>query len=102
VVHAQVSQYWQTHNRYFCITIAKPFNKTGSIVSSVTIGLLIDPKLTQTMPIVNDHSVPVKTVHTTCERCGIMDCMERAARPLIIEKQEEKEKVTENLKMLEE
>lgn len=93
VIEAQISEYWQTHNKYLCISIAKPVQKGGSEAASVTIGLLIDQKLPYTMPFVNDPAIPVVTVHTTCERCGILDCRERAAGPaVIIETENEKRK----------
>jgi len=97
IVHAQISQYWQSHNRYWCITIAKPQSKNSDKIISVTIGLLIDQKLIQRMPFVNDQNIPVKTVHTTCERCGIMDCKERAAKPIVIEQDEKIKRVEEAL-----
>ncbi|MBC7627793.1 helix-turn-helix transcriptional regulator [Ferruginibacter sp.] len=96
-VEAQVSQYWHTHNRYLCISIAKPAAKGSNEIVSVTIGLLIDQKLSQTMPFVNDKSIAEKTVHTTCERCGIMDCKERANPPVEIFKQQQQEKINEAL-----
>jgi len=46
--------------------------------------LLIDQNLVHTMPFVNDTAIPVVTVHTTCERCGIADCKERVAAPEVI------------------
>src|SRR5207249_610663 len=85
IVEAQISQYWQTHNRYLCISIAKPLTREGSEAVSVTIGLLIDQNLIHAMPFVNDPGITVRTVHTTCERCGIMDCLERVEKPIIIE-----------------
>ena len=102
IAEAQISQYWQTHNRYLCISIGKPASKANNEVVSVTIGLLIDQKLLQTMPFVNDPAITVRTVHTTCERCGIMDCKERAAMPIEIQKQQIQEKVTEALEQLDE
>lgn len=90
LVEAQISQYWQTHNRYLCITIAKPLNKEGTQFDSVTIGLLIDQNLVHSMPFVNDPAIMVRTVHTTCERCGILDCLERVAEPVVLERQSEK------------
>ena len=86
LVEAQVSQYWQTHNRYLCISIAKPLTKEGTQFDSVTIGLLIDQNLMHTMPFVNDPAIAVRTVHTTCERCGILDCLERVADPVVLQK----------------
>lgn len=93
LVHVQISQYWQTHNRYLCVTFAKPQTKQSDKIVSVTLGMLIDNKLMQRMPFVNDQSIPVKMVHTTCERCGIMDCKERAAAPIYIEQLTQKEKI---------
>ncbi len=101
VVEAQISQYWQTHNRYLCISIAKPAAKGSNEIVSVTIGLMIDQKLLQTMPFVNDTSIPVRTVHTTCERCGIMDCKERAVPPVEILKEQQQEKINKALAILE-
>ncbi|PBQ30295.1 XRE family transcriptional regulator [Sphingobacteriaceae bacterium] len=100
LVGAQISQYWQTHNRYLCITFAKPQSKVSDKIISVTLGILIDSQLLQRMPFVNDLSIPVRTVHTTCERCGIMDCKERAALPVIIEQHQESHRVEEALKKL--
>jgi len=102
VVDAQISQYWQTHNRYLCISIAKPAGKGSNEIVSVTIGLMIDQKLLQTMPFVNDTSIPVRTVHTTCERCGIMDCKERAVPPVEILKEQQQERINKALKLLDE
>lgn len=99
IVEAQISQYWQTHNRYLCISISKPTGK-GNEMISVTLGLLIDQKLLQAMSFVNDTAIPVKTVHTTCERCGIMDCTERAAPPTEILKEQKQEKINNALKQL--
>ena len=100
VIDAQISEYWQTHNKYLCISIAKPVAKGGSDAASVTIGLLIDQKLLYTMPFVNDPAIPVLTVHTTCERCGIKDCKERAARPTVIIEMEKDKKKEEALQLL--
>jgi len=102
IVEAQISQYWQTHNRYLCISIAKPAAKGSDEMVSVTIGLMIDQKLLQTMPFVNDTAIPVKTVHTTCERCGIMDCEDRAVPPVQILKEQQQDKINKALKQLSE
>lgn len=100
LVAPQISQYWQTHNRYLCITIAKPHPKHADKITSVTLGLLIDRQLLQRIPFVNDLSIPVKTVHTTCERCSISDCQERAMKAIIVEQQDEKARVEEALSKL--
>jgi transcriptional regulator with XRE-family HTH domain len=100
VIDAQISEYWQTHNKYLCISIGKPVIKEGSEAVSVTIGLLIDQKLLYTMPFVKDPAIPVHMVHTTCERCGIMDCKDRAAKPTVIIEMEKQKKKEEALQLL--
>ncbi|MFY8003349.1 MAG: helix-turn-helix domain-containing protein, partial [Chitinophagaceae bacterium] len=54
IVASQISQYWQTHNKYLCITFAKPTAKDANNVTSVTVGILIDAKLQQKILFVND------------------------------------------------
>jgi transcriptional regulator with XRE-family HTH domain len=100
LVEAQISQYWQTHNRYLCITIAKPLSKDGIQSDSVTIGLLIDQNLIHTMPFVNDPAIIQRTVHTTCERCGILDCLERVEAPVVLQKMDLKAEQEKALKQL--
>ena len=100
IVRAQISKYWNTHNSYFCITFAKPIAGSPDKAVSVTIGILLDQKLMQKVPYVNHPSVPVKTVNTTCERCDIMNCKERAAKPNVINYFENIQVVTENLQKL--
>lgn len=97
IVQTQISQYWKTHSRYFCITFAKHHPVNPNEIVSVTLGLLIDQKLLQKMPFLNDQSIPVRTVHTTCERCGIMDCKERSGAPTVIQQQENIETISNTL-----
>lgn len=100
LVEAQISEYWQTHNKYLCISIAKPVSANSNELVSVTLGLLIDQNLLRVMPSLNDPSIPSWLVHTTCERCGIMDCKERAATPDIITKAVKEKKKNDALKLL--
>lgn len=102
VVDVQISQYWQTHNRYLCISIAKPQGRNSRDAVSVTIGLALDKQLQQSMPFVNDIAIPVITVNTTCERCSITDCKERAATPVIVEKKARELEVDRMLQKLDE
>jgi hypothetical protein len=100
VVEAQISQYWLTPNRYLCISFAKPVSKNGSDIASVTIGLLIDQNLLHTMPFINDPDITERTVHTTCERCGIMDCLERVAPPVVLKRMADEEAQDKALQLL--
>jgi XRE family transcriptional regulator, fatty acid utilization regulator len=100
LVETQISQYWQTHNRYLCISIAKPLDKECTEAVSVTIGLLIDQNLVHTMPFINHSHITVRTVHTTCERCGILDCLERAELPIVLAELQAENNMLNALKLL--
>lgn len=95
---AQISKYWQTDNDYLCLSIAKPDKENPRESISVTIGLLMNERLRSLFRFISDPNLRIKEVHTTCERCGIPDCMARAAPPISIERAREKEKLKEKLR----
>lgn len=100
-IDVKISHYWQTQNRYLCITISKPpIDKKSENSGSVTLGLLIDGNLTKLMKFLNDPAIITRTVHTTCERCSIEDCKERVSEPIQIQrlkKEQEIQKAITNL-----
>ena len=100
LVDGQISSYLDHENSYFCITIAQPGNFSETTPSSVTIGMLITPELRATFNFLKDESLRKKTVHTTCERCPLEDCTDRAARPIVIEKLEREVKISQSLERL--
>ena len=93
IANAQVSHYWQTENRYLCISVAKSDLYEPSRGVSVTIGLMVNEKLQQLFRFLNSPSLNTRLVHTTCERCGISDCEARAAAPLALERQRRQERI---------
>ena len=102
IVGAQVSRYHGTANSYLCICLAKPTRDDTRHSSSVTIGLLVDDQLRRLFPWVDSPHMIVKDVHTTCERCAILDCNARAAAPLILQRRRAKEAMKESLKEMHE
>jgi predicted transcriptional regulator len=78
-VSAQFSTYVDTPNTYFCISIAKANESEQGEYISVTIGFLADESLKSTLRVSSDSSIPSSVVHTTCERCPIQSCEQRAA-----------------------
>lgn len=91
IVGAQISRYWNTPNAYFCLAMAKPTRENADNSSSVTIGLLLNDQLRDTFPFLADPTVVTKDVHTTCERCAIVDCGARAAPPVFLQRQRRRE-----------
>ncbi len=101
LVQAQISQYWESSNAYLCIALAKTEHFGTPNHSSVTLGLLINDKLRQIFRFLNDLALPIFQVNTTCERCSMPDCKERAATPIVLEKVAQHEKVKLALEDLE-
>ncbi|MEM1216929.1 MAG: hypothetical protein AAGJ82_14640, partial [Bacteroidota bacterium] len=87
LVAAQISRYWNTPNAYFCISVAKPTRSDLKNTTSVTIGLLVNDHLRSMFPFLADPEILTKDVHTTCERCPILDCGARAVPPVFLQRQ---------------
>jgi len=100
IADAQISKYWNTDKEYLCISLAKPAFQNPEKGVSVTLGLLVTPKLIRIFRFLTDPKIKVREVHTTCERCGIHDCDARQASPLIIEQKDVAQKVLEALEEL--
>ena len=101
IAGAQISRYWGTPNAYFCISIAKAGHNNSQNSTSVTIGLLVNDKLRQLFRFLADPQLPIKDVHTTCERCGISDCEARAVPPIVLHHNRVKEQIKATLEALE-
>jgi transcriptional regulator with XRE-family HTH domain/Zn-dependent peptidase ImmA (M78 family) len=101
LINAQISQYWQSPNEYLCIALAKAEHFGTQDHSSVTLGLLINDRLRQLFRFLNDPALPAFQVNTTCERCAVPDCKERAADPVMLAKAAQQEKIKRAVKQLE-
>lgn len=96
-IDAQISEYWQTENSYFCLSIAQPNRFDNKNGSSVTLGLAFNEKLKGTFNFMKDPVLRKRTVHTTCEQCAISDCEHRVAPPSYLERKENEIKLAEEL-----
>jgi transcriptional regulator with XRE-family HTH domain/Zn-dependent peptidase ImmA (M78 family) len=100
IIGAQISRYWDTPNAYFCVCMAKPTRDNPDNSSSVMIGLLVNDQLRDTFPFLADPSIITKDVHTTCERCPILDCGARAVPPVFLQRQLRKKAINKALKAM--
>ncbi len=100
LIKAQISSYLNTKDEYLCITIARTSYPSPNKNVSVTIGLLIDEELRSKIKFLNDPAILSREVHTTCERCALPNCTERAAPPLVIEKRQQFQMVQDRLNKL--
>ena len=99
MVGAQRSRYYGTDDEYICFTLTRPSSEPDINVS-VTLGILVDEELKTKLNFLEDPSISTLIVNTTCERCPIQDCKERAAPAIVIEKRQQRRKVQEALKRI--
>ncbi|MEL6274634.1 MAG: helix-turn-helix domain-containing protein [Bacteroidota bacterium] len=101
IVDVQRSRYLGTEDEYLCITLARPGYPSPHHNVSVTLGLLINDDVKRTIKWLDDPNIQYREVHTTCERCMLQDCQERAAEPTIVRKREEFRRIQSALQSLE-
>lgn len=102
IAAAQVSDFWDTDKSYLCLSLALVSKKNPNIGKSVTIGLLITEKLKSIFHFLSDPALQRNVVNTTCERCSVKDCKERAAEPVIIQEAQKAKEVLKELNNLRE
>lgn len=88
MIRAQRSHFIGAEDEYLSITIARSSYPEPNRNVSVTLGLFLNDHLRRTVSFLDDPAIQRKQVHTTCERCPLQDCAERAAPPLIVEKKQ--------------
>lgn len=95
---AQCARFADTGEEYLCVAVAKPGTTTQQKNVSVMIGILLDDAARKIIRFHSDPQVPQVTVNVTCERCAIMDCQERSAPPVAVERREKRKRAIEVLK----
>lgn len=97
MVRAQISRYIGGEDAYFCITIARSGYPQPNRNVSVTIGIMMDEAMRKKVRFLRDPAIQSRAVNTTCERCALSDCAERAAPPLVIEKRAQFQRIQNRL-----
>ncbi len=97
VCDAQISKYWETELEYLVLSIAKPNSPNPKESVSVTLGILLDDNAKRLFRFLGDPNLKTKVVNTTCERCSMPDCGERAVPPFVIEKMNDAKAVEQAL-----
>jgi hypothetical protein len=100
LVGAQLSSYMATGDQYLVLTIARSAHPSPNRNVSVSIGMLLNKNLQQKIKFLDDPAIDRRMVHTTCERCFISDCQERAAPPIVVNRRKKLSKIEEKLNEL--
>ncbi len=98
LIGVQRATFLNTGDEYLFVAVAKTGYPTASRNVSVALGVLLDDQTRQAIRFWNDPAIPDKIVNTTCQRCPIADCAERAAPPVVVERRAERKKMLEALK----
>lgn len=99
-IDVQRSHYYGTEDEYLCITLARTGYPHPSQNVSLTLGFLVNDKMRETIAWHDDPAITAIEVNTTCERCPITDCQERAAEPIIVTKREKYQRIKAALREL--
>ncbi|PKV62856.1 helix-turn-helix domain-containing protein [Pontibacter ramchanderi] len=97
LVGIQRSSYINSTNEYLVLALAQP---TESLTGTISIGMLLNENLRRKVRFLDDPAIVHRYVNETCERCPALDCLERAAAPVVLEKQLWQEKVMQTLEGL--
>lgn len=100
LVNVQISKYWESENEYLCISLAKPDFHNPKESVSVTVGFRLNTKLRSIFNFLHDPDLKHRTVNTTCERCSMPNCDSRVAAPVVIEEDQRKIAMKQELKEL--
>ncbi len=91
----QRERFLDTGEEYLCIAVAKQGYPTLDRNVSVTLGVLLDDHTKQTIRFWDDPAITRRVVNVTCERCGLTDCLDRAALATVLTKREHRKKMQE-------
>ncbi len=94
---AQVSEYIDDDAQYFCLTVAT-YNPVAKQNVSVTLGISLDKNTKKQIRFWN--KLPKRRVNSTCERCVAINCMERAEKPTILNRERQVSKIKGTVKKL--
>ncbi len=88
---AQVSTYADSGQAYLIISVAHPYQlrlQPGAARQNMSVSMCfaVNDTLRSKVNFLNDPNLSHREVNEACERCGIFDCRERVAAPVILQK----------------
>ncbi|MFT7498724.1 MAG: hypothetical protein ACI8QP_001314, partial [Porticoccaceae bacterium] len=93
----QISSYENSKSEYLVISsaVSDPFKK--NINRSVSLGMLLSPRLKSKLKFFKEDTFDKKTVGVTCETCSVQNCKERAAESWQLKKEEQHTEIAETV-----
>jgi transcriptional regulator with XRE-family HTH domain len=87
LVGAQISEFYESRDRFLCLGFARPLSLSPSVNSSVIVGFRVDNELRRDVQFLNDPALPSVIINETCERCPLTpeQCTVRAVPPTLLQ-----------------
>jgi XRE family transcriptional regulator, fatty acid utilization regulator len=98
LIKAQISNYIDSKDAYFIISVARPMYPVSGYSTSVSVGILMNDSFKKIIAFAKDDAIPNRMVSEACETCRIMDCKERAVPAALHNKEQRLKLLNENLK----
>ena len=94
----QVERFYGSNDEYLVLALAD--TEHDGRRQATFIGMPLTPELEATVPSLLRANLNHRVVNNTCERCPILDCLERAAPPVVAEAKLRRKAVTETIEEL--
>ena len=90
ILAVQRAHYLHSGEQYFLVSLARPLALSPNVLTSVTLGVLIERGFQRAVRFWNDPAVPDAEVNLTCERCGLAPeaCAQRVVPPTLHQEEE--------------
>ncbi len=100
IVESQLSHLKNRKEDFFVVAMARPLNIKRQLNISVSLGFEVNDALRNKIRFLKDDRITKQEVNQTCERCGIFDCKERVAAPVLLQKRRQQEEIKKVLEKL--
>jgi hypothetical protein len=102
IIDAQLSRFVDTDARFLCIALARRLALKSSTTSSVSLGFRVDDNFERTVRFSADPSITRLDIDGTCERCRLTpeQCKDRVAPPLLLQIQQMRREIEQELASL--
>ncbi len=96
----QRSSFWPDGKEYLALSLAYPKGLDSSQFECVTLGIRLNEESRRLIGFLDDPVIPRRVVADHCETCGVADCAERVAPPLVLEQTRANQRIEAALKLL--
>lgn len=93
----QRSTFMGSNDEYLCISTARAGRTSTGRNVSLTIGILLGEESRKVMAFADDPAIVCREVNHTCERCGLQNCADRAAPPVVVERKRQQDRLQQKI-----